>query len=66
MKKKIITMNGHNNFDSFAAFLADGGVFSPDAYASRENEDFSPEGEVNINYINSFARSNRVCYDKIA
>lgn len=57
-----------NNISAFERFLLDGGVCSPDLYCARESEDFSPEGAVNVKFINSFAKSRDYVfeYDMIA
>ena len=57
-----------NNISAFERFLLDGGVCSPDLYCAREIEDFSPEGAVNVRFINSFVnnRDYDFEYDMIA
>ncbi len=47
----------NNRIDIFERFLADGGIYSPDFYMVNEPEDFSPEGCINVGYINSFAKN---------
>lgn len=47
----------NSRIDIFERFLVDGGIYSPDLYMTNEPEDFSPEGCVNVSYINKFAKS---------
>ncbi len=43
-----------NGIEAFERFCADGRVNSADCYTSRELEDFSPEGEINVSYFNNY------------
>lgn len=53
--KKIININAQYATDIFADFWRDRTVGTE---FCREREDFSPEGQINVRYIDSFADRN--------
>ena len=53
--KKIVNINAQYVTDVFAEFRRDSKANCPDLYLCREHEDFSPEGQINMRYIESFA-----------